>query len=476
VAAALRQEDTPAGASAAALSITSNALGEAALVGSTIQVWIAVEYYSTLSITSVVDSASQTYTYVNSTLDSTDGSAIYCYALYNNTSNTALTVTATFAATVNERNIHVQELSGTNNAGPDVASFPARIVEPGTGTNAISIGLSSYQSSGLITGVMCAVSGSGALAAGTGYTAGPAFASGFGYTHSLFESKVMTASGTNNVTWTDSTDGATSTYLGAAVIWDSASTPSAITAAGAAGSSGITALVPSGTLMAAGVSGSGGIAAGSLAGGQKLGAGAGSMGVASLYSAVSPGSIFLIGQSGSAGNALATGVGAITSLSVVGSSGVVYQIGSTPLQAPGVSGTAGAALATGGLPIGSIQAMGFSGSVAGFNLLSQPAPPIIVPPGYGLMPNVVGQYLWEAIQLLQNAGVFNPAAIGYFGTYPISVVWVPLPPEPPVASGPTPASQPFWVIAQSITPNTLVAINAPIILNVWEPDKGVVFP
>jgi hypothetical protein len=92
------------------------------------------------------------------------------------------------------------------------------------------------------------------------------------------------------------------------------------------------------------------------------------------------------------------------------------------------------------------------------------------------MPNVVGQYLWEAIQLLQNAGVFNPAAIGYFGTYPISVVWVPLPPEPPVASGPTPASQPFWVIAQSITPNTLVAINAPIILNVWEPDKGVVFP
>jgi hypothetical protein len=473
--AALRQQDTPASHPGSATSITSNTPSEAYLVGSSIQVNLALQYVAAQSIT-VQDSEGQTYTYLNSTSDVPNESYLATYVLNNNQYNASFTVTATLGYSTTELNISVQEFSGTNNAGPDVASFPSHFVAPGTGANAISIILSSYQSSGIAMGVMCAVSGSGNLTAGTGFTGGTSFAAGAGFTHSLFETKVITSSGSNNVTFTDATDGGTSTYLGYAVIWDSASTPSAITAAGAAGSSGITALVPSGTLMAAGVSGSGGIAAGSLAGGQKLGAGAGSMGVASLYSAVSPGSIFLIGQSGSAGNALATGVGAITSLSVVGSSGVVYQIGSTPLQAPGVSGTAGAALATGGLPIGSIQAMGFSGSVAGFDLLSQPAPPIIVPPGYGLMPNVVGQYLWEAIQLLQNAGVFNPAAIGYFGTYPISVVWVPLPPEPPVASGPTPASQPFWVIAQSITPNTLVAINAPIILNVWEPDKGVVFP
>lgn len=102
-----------------------------------------------------------------------------------------------------------------------------------------------------------------------------------------------------------------------------------------------------------------------------------------------------------------------------------------------------------------------------------PAPPI--PAGSPLMPNVVGNYLWEAIQILQTSGVFDPTSLGYFGTYPISVLWIPLPASAPLGGAPA-ASEPFWVTAQSVTPNSVIAVNSPIVLTAYEPHTGVVFP
>jgi hypothetical protein len=221
--ATLRQEDTPAENNATGGSITSNALPSAALLGSTIEVWLALAANPTVS--SVVDSAGQTYTYLCSINDATDGSFIAAYAFFNNQSATALTVTANFTIS-SSRNIHVREITGTNHGAP-AANCPGRIVAPGTAANAISIPLTTSASSGLISGVVAAVSGSGALTAGTGgtgFTGTIGFTAGAGFSHSLFETGVVTGSGANNALWTDSTDGATSTYLGGAVIWVSAST------------------------------------------------------------------------------------------------------------------------------------------------------------------------------------------------------------------------------------------------------------
>ncbi len=226
--AALRQYDTPAGSSASSTTITSSGTWTtgALLIGSTVQVWLAIA--GDVTINSVIDSAGQVYSKIGSFWDATDSSLYACYAFYNNQSATEITVTATFALTVVGRNIHVQELTATTSA-PDTSNFPPRmsvsnggIVSPGTQTNAISVALTSAGSSGLITGVVAAVAGSGSLAAGTGFTAGPSFVAGAFFSASLFESKVMTASGPNNCTWTDATDGASSTYLGMATIWDSA--------------------------------------------------------------------------------------------------------------------------------------------------------------------------------------------------------------------------------------------------------------
>jgi hypothetical protein len=47
---------------------------------------------------------------------------------------------------------------------------------------------------------------------------------------------------------------------------------------------------------------------------------------------------------------------------------------------------------------------------------------LFIPP-VGSFPSVVGQYYWVATLMMQQAGVLNPATIGYFGTDPITLVW-----------------------------------------------------
>jgi hypothetical protein len=246
---------------------------------------------------------------------------------------------------------------------------------------------------------------------------------------------------------------------------------------GVSGSAGVAALAGStvGAIQAAGTSSASGSVALAPISGQLLGSGGWSMGVASLFSSVA-GSIAAAGVSGSYGAAALTTVGGLNLTGIMGSSGTLNLTGNTPqLGGMGVSGSSGI-LSLGQIISGAMQAAGVSGSASGLFLYAQPFPVPVAPPGYAVMPNVVGQYLWEAIQMLQIAGVFNPQTLGYFGTYPISVVWTPLPPEPPNYPGPTAASLPFWVIAQSVLPNTVIKVNAPIILTAYEPDKAVAFP
>ncbi len=395
--AAIRQRDTAVGANAAALSISSSGTwpSGALLVGSSVAAWVTYGYAGAGQSITVADNAGQTYTYLNSTYNAANNSYLGCWILDNNTSNTSLVITATFAYSASARNIRCTEISGTNNAGPDQASFPVAIVDPGTGANAIEILLSSYQSSGVIDAVMVAIAGNSGshLAAGTGFTGGGGFAAGAGFTDSVFESRTVTASGSNNATWTDATDGGTSTYLGAAVIWDSAAVIDNIALAGASGSLGIASLTPGGVLQAPGFSGSAGIALASSL--QKLGYGSGSLGIASLF-ASNAGSMSLTGQSGSMGILNLTESGSLTLIGASGSNAVVQLIGLAALQSRGQSGSLGIALSSAGLGPGIMQAIGVSGSLSKVSLGA-----------FYAVPYVLGLQLSQAESLLLQYGYAN---------------------------------------------------------------------
>jgi hypothetical protein len=95
------------------------------------------------------------------------------------------------------------------------------------------------------------------------------------------------------------------------------------------------------------------------------------------------------------------------------------------------------------------------------------------PTGTKIMPNVVGVILQQALKLLQDAGVLVPSAIGYFGTYPITVNWL------PVAKGRHNAAYigDFGIVhAQSIIPGSAVRPNTPITLTVSSFPDPVAFP
>lgn len=80
------------------------------------------------------------------------------------------------------------------------------------------------------------------------------------------------------------------------------------------------------------------------------------------------------------------------------------------------------------------------------------------------MPSLIGHILWDAIALLQAAGILVPASIGYFGTYPISVKWIPA----SINGG--------VVVAQSIIAGVNVKPNTPILLTVKDFPFAVAFP
>lgn len=223
---ALRQQATPNGSGSSSATLVSNALSSAAQVGSIIEVWIACA--TGVSISSVIDSAGQNYTQACLQNDTTDTTLLAGYYFANNNSATPLTVTVTFSAATTFRAILVREISGGINQAPLVASAPARIVTPGAGANAISVALSSGSvTTGLISGVVGATVGSSAAVAGTGFTQAAGFSTNLA--GSITETKRFTTAGANNLTFTDSSDGGTSTYLAAGMLWQESSSAPTVT-------------------------------------------------------------------------------------------------------------------------------------------------------------------------------------------------------------------------------------------------------
>lgn len=88
------------------------------------------------------------------------------------------------------------------------------------------------------------------------------------------------------------------------------------------------------------------------------------------------------------------------------------------------------------------------------------------PSGSIVMPNVVGLILQEALLMLEQAGVLVPKSIGYFGVYPITVVWIPY----------TERKMHNIVEAQSVAANAAVIPNASITLYVYQFPMNVTFP
>jgi hypothetical protein len=107
------------------------------------------------------------------------------------------------------------------------------------------------------------------------------------------------------------------------------------------------------------------------------------------------------------------------------------------------------------------------------------------------MPDLFGLGLAEAEDVLEAAGVVVPSAIGYFGTWPISVNWTePLPANElffadsnlidadspiPVDELVGPPQAPGIVIDQVPGEGDTVAVNAPILLTVNRFPMGVAY-
>jgi hypothetical protein len=91
-----------------------------------------------------------------------------------------------------------------------------------------------------------------------------------------------------------------------------------------------------------------------------------------------------------------------------------------------------------------------------------PGPPPVV--HVNIMPNLTGLEYPMALLALQQVGILVPGALGYFGTYPVSIRWQ----TSPFAPG--------TVLAQLPIPGTVMAVNSPLTLTVAEFPMAVAFP
>lgn len=91
------------------------------------------------------------------------------------------------------------------------------------------------------------------------------------------------------------------------------------------------------------------------------------------------------------------------------------------------------------------------------------------------MPSVIGQNLGSAQTSLQTSGVLVPSAIGYFGTWPITVTWVQPTVTRPALDGTAKPSY-YVVTAQTPAANATIAANGSVTLTVTSPFTGVAYP
>lgn len=205
---AVRQEAAQQGVTSGT-GITSPAFSGSCLVGSTIEVWVAAGGASVPS--SVTDSASQTYTMLQSGHDGFDGQELSLWVCQNNQSATKLTVTATFSSSASNAGVWAKEITGVQ-ASSVQASVIAYVPTPGTATKAISSG--AITAGGLLSS-LC-FGGVATMVVDTAATAGTTGFVQSAQSYGLSESYV----GSNTTAfYTDSTGGASGHYLVGAVTY-----------------------------------------------------------------------------------------------------------------------------------------------------------------------------------------------------------------------------------------------------------------
>ena len=88
----------------------------------------------------------------------------------------------------------------------------------------------------------------------------------------------------------------------------------------------------------------------------------------------------------------------------------------------------------------------------------------------GTFPNVVGLSLQMAEASLQASGALNPATVGYFGNWPIAVIWV----QSAAAAGTV--MSPGIVVGQNPVAGSQIVTNSPMTLTVIEQPTSVSYP
>ena|ERR1700684_512393 len=229
---ALRQEAPGPLTAAAVTTVTTPAFGSNCLIGSAIAVWL--QWGGSTLPTSVVDSASQAYTFSGvSAFDTNDGVTLALYYKLNNASATALTVTATWATGQPFQGIWAAEISGAT-ASPYQTGAGQDQVAPGTGTGVISSGnVTPTSQPCLLYAVSNDDGGNASSVVAGGLTQGT---TGFQLSGSTAPGGTsayqrLTSTSAIAATFTNTTDGGTRRFLTLASVWTEASSGSTATIA-----------------------------------------------------------------------------------------------------------------------------------------------------------------------------------------------------------------------------------------------------
>lgn len=158
----LQEAATTSVTSASATTVVTPAFGLNCTVGSTIECYVTFAH--TTAPTSVVDSASQTYTLATSVYDGNDDQTLGLYTFKNNQSTAKLTITATFATSTPFRGAWSKEIGGVTTS-PLQTQSGHYSPGPGGGAGAISMGsVTPTAQPGLLSAV-CYESGIGSVPA-----------------------------------------------------------------------------------------------------------------------------------------------------------------------------------------------------------------------------------------------------------------------------------------------------------------------
>jgi hypothetical protein len=226
--ASVRQESASAVTSTAVTTVTTPAFGSNCLTGSLIEVWVI---WAGSTNPTVADSASHSYTFKNSIFDSNDGSTLAVFILPNNSSTTALTVTATWSVAVGYQGIWAKEITGVTispyqtSAGQDQCPSGCGSTA-GTGAGAISSGNVTPTSQPALISALSNDDGGGASSTannGTQGITGWTLAGSGDAAAATSSSLRVTSTSAVAMTFTNATDGGTRHFLTMAQVYTEAS-------------------------------------------------------------------------------------------------------------------------------------------------------------------------------------------------------------------------------------------------------------